>query len=636
MIDLKGGRVRWNRYGGGWQAPVAAAVGAVLSPAGPLSAEIIRVPQDYPTIQAGIDAASRGDEVVIADGVYTGPGNRDIRVGAKLITIGSENGPKNCIVDCEGLGRGFDFSGGTTRKTVLRGLTIRGGNARQDLPGGGAIRCVEAGPTIVDCIVTANSGVYGAGIFCEAASPLIQRCRFVDNDGMNDSYSRGSGMHCRSGSSPTVTGCYFRGNVAAAGGALYCVDAGSNPVVEACTFEDNRAQSLSGGTAGAIFVSLDTHPTISACRFARNAARAGGSIGITLAESDERLTVQDSIFVDHETSLAGAAIHGWAAEVNLIRCIFDGNNSGTDGGAVNLETGTVRIEDCTFARNESRRGGALHIVRAAVTITGTQFLLNGASDMGGAIYLLDCDAPIQNSLFADNRAKYGAALYHASAGPRATVTNSTIVTNVSESGAALRFSGNLATVRNSIVRRNRPGQISDGGDVTFSDVEGGWPGEGNIDADPLFVAGPLGSYYLSQVASGQPFDSPCVDAGSDTARNLGLDVYTTRTDQVGDAGIVDMGLHYPRLVGGVACDRIRRVKAACKDRRDRLTVRAKLVSGLEEGAEVTLSLDDIRRQRAAVDARGRAKVAFRPAAPGGHEVCVAECPGWCAPAVCRD
>jgi hypothetical protein len=81
--------------------------------------------------------------------------------------------------------------------------------------------------------------------------------------------------------------------------------------------------------------------------------------------------------------------------------------------------------------------------------------------------------------------------------------------------------------------------------ITYSDIWGGWPGEGNIDADPLFVSAPLGEYYLSQTAAGQPVDSPCVDAGSDTAENLGLDTRTTRTDQVGDAGIVDMGYHYP-------------------------------------------------------------------------------------------
>jgi hypothetical protein len=66
----------------------------------------------------------------------------------------------------------------------------------------------------------------------------------------------------------------------------------------------------------------------------------------------------------------------------------------------------------------------------------------------------------------------------------------------------------------------------------------------NISADPCFVIGPLGDYYLSQIAAGQAFDSPCVDAGSDTAVSLCMNGCTTRTDGVSDLGIVDMGYHY--------------------------------------------------------------------------------------------
>ena len=78
--------------------------------------------------------------------------------------------------------------------------------------------------------------------------------------------------------------------------------------------------------------------------------------------------------------------------------------------------------------------------------------------------------------------------------------------------------------------------------VTYCDVQGGWPGEGNIDADPLFVPGPAGCYYLSQITAGQMEQSPCVDAG-DPASPL-IDG-TTRSDEGPDAGLVDMGHHYP-------------------------------------------------------------------------------------------
>jgi hypothetical protein len=76
--------------------------------------------------------------------------------------------------------------------------------------------------------------------------------------------------------------------------------------------------------------------------------------------------------------------------------------------------------------------------------------------------------------------------------------------------------------------------------------EGGWPdGTAVMDADPLFVAGPAGAFYLGQSPAGQPLTSPGVDAGSTMASGVGLDGMTTRTDLVGDAGVVDLGVHYP-------------------------------------------------------------------------------------------
>ena len=81
--------------------------------------------------------------------------------------------------------------------------------------------------------------------------------------------------------------------------------------------------------------------------------------------------------------------------------------------------------------------------------------------------------------------------------------------------------------------------------LNYCNVEGSWPGTGNIDVDPEFVLGPYGKYYLSQVSAGQPVDSPCVDAGSDSAENMGLDMLTTSNGSDPDAGTVDMGYHYP-------------------------------------------------------------------------------------------
>ena len=80
-------------------------------------------------------------------------------------------------------------------------------------------------------------------------------------------------------------------------------------------------------------------------------------------------------------------------------------------------------------------------------------------------------------------------------------------------------------------------------------VQGGTPAKvadrgGNFNNDPLFTHGPSGSFYLGHTDSGQQTNSPCVDAGSEPAAFQSFDEFTTRTDQAGDKGTVDVGYHY--------------------------------------------------------------------------------------------
>jgi hypothetical protein len=99
------------------------------------SAGIRFVPNEYPTIQAAINASQNGDEVVIANGVYSGPGNYNINFIGRAITVRSQSGdPDLCIVDIQGqyngqLQRGFMFEFGEGPNSVLRDLTIKNGVA---------------------------------------------------------------------------------------------------------------------------------------------------------------------------------------------------------------------------------------------------------------------------------------------------------------------------------------------------------------------------------------------------------------------------------------------------------------------------------------------------------------------------
>jgi hypothetical protein len=107
-------------------------------------------------------------------------------------------------------------------------------------------------------------------------------------------------------------------------------------------------------------------------------------------------------------------------------------------------------------------------------------------------------------------------------------------------------------IKNSIIWGNEGEAISrDYGWVSmvYSCIEGNWPCyvEECFDADPSFVKGPSGYYYLSDSLAGQPESSLCVDSGIGAPADYELDGHTTRSDGVFDFGRVDMGYHYPGI-----------------------------------------------------------------------------------------
>jgi hypothetical protein len=202
----------------------------------PCQARVITVdddePADFNTIQAAIDDSNDGDTIIVADGIYTGNGNRDIDFRkydhglppgpTRAITVRSANGPGNCIIDCNGTESdphgGFRFENGEDSNSVIMGFTIINGFARCESFAppfavceylGGAIYCWRSSPTISNCIISGNTARYGGGIACYKGNPTVSNCIFVGNCA-----SDGGGMGILNGSDAKIINCTFSGNVA--------------------------------------------------------------------------------------------------------------------------------------------------------------------------------------------------------------------------------------------------------------------------------------------------------------------------------------------------------------------------------------------------------------------------------------
>ncbi|MCZ6850499.1 MAG: right-handed parallel beta-helix repeat-containing protein, partial [Planctomycetota bacterium] len=194
------------------------------------------VPQQYPTIQAGIDAAEPGDVVIVADGTYRGHGNRDITFDGKAITVRSAGGPTVCIIDCAGTQqnphRGFYFGSGETNASVVEGFTICNGSTPpgavlDEFNGAGIMINNGSSPTIRNCIIRNNwAGCWGGAISCgwvAEAQPVIDRCVIVNNFAGDE----GGGLFAV-GANPTVINTVIANNEAGtAGGGILSLGGGS-------------------------------------------------------------------------------------------------------------------------------------------------------------------------------------------------------------------------------------------------------------------------------------------------------------------------------------------------------------------------------------------------------------------------
>lgn len=222
---------------------LAAGVGIA---AGALAADRA-VPGTYSTIQAAIDAAQPGDEVIVADGVYTGPGNRDLDFNGKAITVRSAGGASVCIIDCQASSadphRGVAFVHGETSASVFQGFTIRNGatavGAVSDPFNGAAILCAnQSTPTIRDCILTGNNAACWGGAVCcsSGAGAVIINTRIVGNDVGDD----GGAVFVWGGGTVTLVNCLLAGNTSGVtGGAL--TSFGGPMIVQNCTIVNNSA-----------------------------------------------------------------------------------------------------------------------------------------------------------------------------------------------------------------------------------------------------------------------------------------------------------------------------------------------------------------------------------------------------------
>jgi hypothetical protein len=125
------------------------------------SATIINIPDDYATIQEGIDAGGDGDTVLVQAGTYVENINfngHDIVLGSLFLTTGDPSFIEQTVIDGDQQGSVVTFASGETVNSVIEGFTITNGSGTYFDPyweyGGGGIYCNGSAPTIQYNIIT--------------------------------------------------------------------------------------------------------------------------------------------------------------------------------------------------------------------------------------------------------------------------------------------------------------------------------------------------------------------------------------------------------------------------------------------------------------------------------------------------
>jgi hypothetical protein len=218
---------------------------------------LLNVPSEYTTIQEAIDEACNGDTVLVADGTYTGDGNRDIDFGGKNIILLSENGSEITIIDCEGAStdqhRGFIINNSEDSNTVISGFTITNGYS-DDI--GGAILIQSASPRIENTIFLNNQCFNGA-LFLDVSSTEVIDCSFMNNVGSAIKAFPGCDFLY-------ISNCEFIDN-------LWAVEISANAEISDCVFAGN-------GPYGAIYYGNNSLELNNCTLFGNSGPYSGGAI----------------------------------------------------------------------------------------------------------------------------------------------------------------------------------------------------------------------------------------------------------------------------------------------------------------------------------------------------------------------
>jgi parallel beta-helix repeat protein len=293
----------------------------------------IHVPGDAATIQAGINATSDGDTVLVAPGTYV----EIIDFKGKAITVTSSGGPTNTTIDGGQKGIVVNFATNETRASVINGFTI-----------------TDDAPPLPTKVTVRADGILVAG-----ANPTITNNIITNN--------RGFGIEVYSGSG------YISGNT-----ITFSSTAGDPAGDFGCDYDDGDGIYIHGASNTIIDPPVIDHNTIE-----QNVGHCQGG-GIGLFAAPPSTIISNNIIANNRSLGYGGGVYG-NGSASLYQNLIYNNVSGLAGGGVYLSgSGSSQGNGATgplnvFVTNNTIYGNtiSLNALIVGAWVDGSQVALPG-------------------------------------------------------------------------------------------------------------------------------------------------------------------------------------------------------------------------------------------------------------------
>tara|TARA_B100000886_G_scaffold244436_1_gene171765 strand:+ start:1015 stop:4017 length:3003 start_codon:yes stop_codon:yes gene_type:complete len=410
-------------------------------------------------------------------------------------------------------------------------LTLTGGSSESyGCTGGGGIQVSYEG---IPLDVIGDTSGWRALTY-----PVIENVILEENHAFN-----GGGMSFFRVEGPVLNNVIIRNNTAAyRGGGIFSL--GSTMTMTDVTITGNECFELNGG--GMMLAASDgVYDNLTITN--NSCGTHGGGIWTNYSggpESyDDGWTLKNSTISGNTSARHGGGIAFAWSHPTVINCTISDNTALWGGGGIMGITSGFTLKESIVSNNYATSSGG-GIRASGPVYDGLEppiiedCIVNGnetAEESGG---ILLYNGQVKRTVVFDNHA----ATYTGGVGIKAfaTLTNLTISGNTASQGGGIEAWGDAhPEVINSIIWDNTPTAVSLFGtgeiDITYSDIDGGWDGEGNIDDDPLFTDVNSGDYTITE-------GSPCKNAGTTDTDGDGEDDITEYNGSAPDMGAFEITL----------------------------------------------------------------------------------------------